>query len=59
MAETSLFESCVTGQCEPSACVRLKPSPRQTLSKNGTVFMLQCRNTVVVRQGAAQRQELH
>lgn len=33
----SLFS--VTGQWEPSACVRLKPSPRQTLSKNGTLCL--------------------
>lgn len=31
MSQISLFQFCVTGQCEPSACVRLKPSPRQTL----------------------------
>lgn len=39
MSQISLFQFGVTGQCEPSACVRLKPSPRQTLSKNGTLCL--------------------
>lgn len=39
MSQISLIQFCVTGHCEPSACVRLKPSPRQTLSKNGTLCL--------------------